>query len=138
MSTTDPTAAALEWIAADPDSATRAELQGLVDAGADDELTERMAGTLEFGTAGLRGRVEAGSNRMNRAVVIRTTRGLANYLRETTGVGGTVVVGRDARLSSEIFMEDTISVLLAAGFDVRYFRDPTPTPLVAYAGRRLG
>ena len=138
MSTTDTTVAALAWIAADPDPATRAELQGLVDSRADDELTERMAGTLEFGTAGLRGRVEAGSNRMNRAVVIRTTRGLADYLRETSGVGGTVVVGRDARLSSEVFMEDTIAVLLAAGFDVRYFRAPTPTPLVAYAGRRLG
>ncbi len=138
MSSTDPTAAALDWITADPDPATRAELQGLVDAGAHDELTERMAGALEFGTAGLRGRVEAGSNRMNRAVVIRTTRGLADYLHDTTGAGGTVAVGRDARLSSEVFMEDTISVLLAAGFDVRYFAAPTPTPLVAYAAKHLG
>ena len=75
---------------------------------------------------------------MNRAVVIRTTRGLADYLRDTTGTGGTVAVGRDARLSSEVFMEDTISVLLAAGFDVRYFAAPTPTPLVAYAAKHLG
>jgi len=139
MNNTETIAAAHEWIAGDPDAGTRAELQGLVDAGSVDELAERMAGTLEFGTAGLRGRVEAGSNRMNRAVVIRTTRGLADYLLATAGEPSSpVIVGRDARLSSETFMEDTISVLLAAGFTVRYFADPTPTPLVAYAARRLG
>ncbi|MEA3502527.1 MAG: phospho-sugar mutase [Actinomycetota bacterium] len=132
-------AAAAEWIAGDPDPITRAELQGIVDSRNLDELTERMGATLQFGTAGLRGRVEAGSNRMNRATVIRATRGLADYLLTTTGTDqGPVVVGRDARLSSATFMEDTIAVLVAAGFQVRYFEDPVPTPLVAYASLNLG
>ncbi len=132
-------AAAAEWIAGDPDPITRAELQGIVESRDLDELTERMGATLQFGTAGLRGRVEAGSNRMNRATVIRATRGLADYLLATTGIEqGPVVVGRDARLSSATFMEDAIAVLVAAGFQVRYFEDPVPTPLVAYASLSLG
>jgi len=132
-------ASAAEWIAGDPDPITRAELQGIVDSRNLDELTERMGATLQFGTAGLRGRVEAGSNRMNRATVIRATRGVADYLLGATGTDqGAVVVGRDARLSSAMFMEDTIAVLVAAGFQVRYFEDPVPTPLVAYASLSLG
>lgn len=120
------------WIAGDPDPETRAELSGLLAAGDAAELAERMAGSLEFGTAGLRGRVEAGSNRMNRAVVIRTTAGLADFLLRRGG-DGPVVVGYDARLSSRTFMEDTIAVLAAAGLTVRYFDEPVPTPIVAYA-----
>ena len=127
------------WIAADPDKKTRAELQGLLDAGDADELRERMDGSLEFGTAGLRGRVEAGSNRMNRAVVIRTTRGLAEYLLEREPDSDKpVVIGRDARLSSKRFQKDAIAVLSGAGILVRYFEDPVPTPVVAYASRLLG
>lgn len=126
---------AREWIAGDPDPATRAELQALVDANDEAELAERMAGSLEFGTAGLRGAVEAGSNRMNRAVVIRTTRGLADYLLERYDGSppGPVVIGRDARLSSPQFMEDAIGVLAAAGLEVRYWEGDTPTPIVAFA-----
>lgn len=127
------------WIAADPDKKTRAELRALLDGGDIDELSERMAGSLEFGTAGLRGRVEAGSNRMNRAVVIRTTRGLAEYLLERDPDSDQpVIVGRDARLSSNRFQKDTVGVLTAAGILVRYFPDPVPTPLVAYAALQLG
>ena len=123
------------WIEGDPDPATRAELQGLLDADSIGELKDRMNGALQFGTAGLRGVVEGGSNRMNRATVIRATAGLASYLLETTQQEGRVVViGRDARPSSESFQEDAIGVLSAAGFTVRYFQEPTPTPLVAYAG----
>ncbi len=125
------------WIEGDPDPAARAELQGLIDAGDHDELSERMAGTLEFGTAGIRGRVEAGSNRMNRAVVIRTTAGLAAYLQEGGGQGP-VVVGYDARLSSRSFMEDTVAVLAAAGIPVVYFDTPVPTPVVAFASLAAG
>jgi phosphomannomutase len=127
------------WISADPDPTTRAELRALIDAGATAELEERMNGTLAFGTAGLRGAVEAGSNRMNRAVVIRTTRGLADHLlARYGGVPSTpVVIGRDARLSSPQFMADAIGVLVAAGIHVRYWEGDTPTPLVAYAGKML-
>ena len=135
---TDLTQRAQEWIDGDPDPVTRAELTRLLTSGSD-EVAERMAGTLAFGTAGIRGVVEAGSNRMNRAMVIRTTSGLSKYLLTRTEPSERlVVIGRDARPSSPSFMEDTIGVLTAAGFDVRYFADPTPTPLVAYAGLTLG
>ncbi len=127
------------WIAADPDDTTRSELAELLDEGDVAELSERMDGSLAFGTAGLRGRVEAGSNRMNRAVVIRTTRGLAEYLVDRDSDSDKpVVVGRDARLSSARFQKDTVAVLTAAGILVRYFPDPVPTPIVAYAARELG
>lgn len=123
------------WIEADPDPETRNELESLVERGDLVELEERMAGSLEFGTAGLRGRVEAGSNRMNRAVVIRTTWGLAAHLLSTVG-GGTVVVGRDARMSSPRFLEDTVGVLAAAGLDVLMLPGTTPTPLVAFTAKQ--
>ncbi len=134
MSSTPPdlAAATREWIEGDPDPETRAELAAILAAEDLAELTERMAGTLEFGTAGIRGKVEAGSNRMNRAVVIRTTAGLADHLIRAGG-DGPVVVGFDARLSSRRFMEDTVGVLAAAGLSVRYFEEPVPTPIVAYA-----
>ncbi len=126
------------WIAGDPDPETRAQLERLIALGAVDELSERMAGSLEFGTAGIRGAVEAGSNRMNRATVIRTTKGLADYLIEFRPEGGPVVVGYDARLSSPTFAADAVAVLVAAGIPVRYFEEPVPTPLVAYAARVFG
>jgi phosphomannomutase len=136
---TDLTTATAAWIAGDPDPVTRSELQGILDSGDVEELTERMGATLQFGTAGLRGRVESGSNRMNRATVIRATKGLADYLVGSVGTDvGPVVVGRDARLSSAGFMDDTIAILVAAGFAVRYFADPVPTPLVAYASLHFG
>jgi phosphomannomutase len=127
------------WIDGDPDPVTRAELKNLLDAGATAELESRMDGSLEFGTAGLRGVVEGGSNRMNRATVIRATAGLAAYLLSTTDPDHRlVVIGRDARPSSQSFQDDSIGVLTAAGFTVRYFNEPTPTPLVAYAGLSMG
>ena len=135
---TDLTTAAEQWIAGDPDPETRAELRAILDSGDEDELQERVGTNLHFGTAGLRGRVEAGSNRMNRAVVIRASRGLADHLLATTPKDrGAVVVGRDARLSSQVFMDDVVAVLVAAGLDVLYFPEPVPTPLVAYAARHF-
>ncbi len=132
-------AATRVWIDGDPDPVTRAELTGLLEAGAIGELETRMDGSLVFGTAGLRGVVEGGSNRMNRATVIRTTAGLAAHLVATADSSHRlVVIGRDARPSSQSFMDDTIGVLAAAGFVVRYFADPTPTPLVAFAGLTMG
>lgn len=127
------------WIEADPDPNTRAELEDLIDEGALDELRSRMDGSLEFGTAGIRGQVAAGPNRMNRAVVIRTTRGLVDYLGELHGEmpNSPVVVGFDARPSSRQFAEDTAGVIAAAGIPVLFFPDVTPTPLVAFACRHL-
>ncbi len=133
-------AAVREWIDGDPDPDTRAELEQLVAQGATDQLAERMGGSLEFGTAGLRGLVGAGALRMNRAVVIRTTRGIADYLldRVIDARSLPVIVGYDGRTSSRRFAEDVVGVLVAAGVHVRYFAAPVPTPLVAYAARQLG
>lgn len=133
-------ARARAWAEGDPDPETRTELEQLIVAGPSDELRERMTGELDFGTAGLRGPVGAGPVRMNRAVVIRAVRAFAEYLLAHAAGGevGTVVVGRDARLSSQSLAEAAISVLLAAGLNVRVFPEPAPTPLVAYAARTLG
>ncbi len=131
------TAAAAAWIAADPDPATRAELQAIVDAGDHGELERRMGATLRFGTAGIRGAVGAGSGMMNRAVVIRATAGLAAHLIAEGRGDGPVVLGYDGRSSSPDFAADAAGVLEAAGIPVRYFDSHAPTPLVAFAARDL-
>ncbi|MEU6267483.1 phospho-sugar mutase [Saccharopolyspora shandongensis] len=128
--------AARQWIAGDVDPRTQAELQLLLDAG-DPELADRMSGMPQFGTAGLRAAVRAGSNGMNRAVVVRTTAGVAAWLTERGHGGGVVVVGRDARHGSEDFATDAAGVLAAAGFDVRMLPEPLPTPVLAHAARAL-
>ena len=127
------------WIAGDPDPATREELQTLLDAGDRDALADRLDGTLEFGTAGLRGVVGAGPLRMNRAVVIRTSRGLADHLLATLpdAKDRGVVVGFDARPDSRRFAADAVGVFGAAGLRVRWFPTPQPTPIVAYAQKVL-
>ncbi len=124
------------WIDGDPDPVDREELTALLAAGDWTTLQERMAGTLEFGTAGIRGAVEAGSNRMNRAVVIRTTAGLSSFL--SANRRGPVVVGFDGRKSSRQFAADAVGVLAAAGHEIFFFDEPVPTPLVAFAVTQLG
>lgn len=133
---TDLIERARAWIAGDPDPATRSELEALIASGDRAELSNRLDYSLEFGTAGLRGAVGAGPNRMNLAVVIRATAGLAGYLQE--GPRGPVIVGFDARPDSRDFAEAASGVLCAHGFRVRYFPEPTPTPLVAFATKHLG
>ena len=120
-------------------SETASELRALVDRGDIAELHERLDVPLGFGTAGLRGLVGAGPSRMNRAVVTRTTRALAEHLLANVRDARTlpVVVGYDGRLSSRMLAETTVKVLAAARIPVRYFADPVPTPLVAYATLRL-
>lgn len=134
----DLRSAAASWIASDPDPATRAELQAILDSGDAAELEARMGPTLRFGTAGIRGVVGAGPGRMNRAVVIRTTAGLAAYLGGQGRGDGFVVLGYDGRTTSRRFAEDTAGVLAAAGIRVRHFQGVAPTPLVAFAARELG
>ncbi len=135
---------AFRWIADDPDPATRTELQQVAaramggDPAAVDELADRMNGTLTFGTAGLRGPVRAGSNGMNRAVVLRATHGVAQWLTHQGHAGGTVIVGRDARHGSAGFADAAASVLTAAGFVVRTMPGPLPTPMTAFHVRALG
>lgn len=129
------------WIADDPDEQTRAELELVladVEAGGDPaDLADRFAGTLEFGTAGLRGALGAGPNRMNRVVVTRAAAGLAAYLRDT-GARGPVVIGYDARRNSDVFARDTAEVMTGAGYDALLLPRPLPTPLLAFAIRELG
>lgn len=122
------------WIEADPDPETRRELEEVIDSGDTAELRSRMDTVLTFGTAGIRGVVGAGSGRMNRALVIKTTYGLAKYLGVTDRP---VVVGFDARPSSRAFAEDTCGVLVAAGIRVVYFDSVVPTPLVAFTAKHL-
>jgi phosphomannomutase len=133
-SSTDPVALARVWIAGDPDPDTRAQLQSLLDAGDTDALAERFAGQLEFGTAGLRGVVGPGPMAMNRAVVIRTSRGLADHLLAAVADAAErgVVVGFDARHDSRRFAEDVVGVFAGAGIRVHWFPTPQPTPLIAY------
>src|SRR5215213_9342278 len=132
-------ARATGWAAQDPDPATRAELEELIDRRDLAELTDRFAGTLEFGTAGLRGALGAGSNRMNRVVVTRAAAGLAAYLQDTGAPSGaSVVIGYDARHNSHVFARDTAEVMTGVGFKALVMPRPLPTPLLAFAIRELG
>lgn len=133
------------WVAEDPDPQTRAELEQViadVEAGGDEaaraDLADRFAGTLEFGTAGLRGALGAGPNRMNRVVVTRAAAGLAAYLIDTGHRGGSVVIGFDARHNSDVFARDTAEVMTGAGLKALVLPRPLPTPLLAFAIRELG
>ncbi|WP_030210350.1 phospho-sugar mutase [Streptomyces sp. NRRL S-87] len=129
---------ALAWQAEDPDPETAQELGRLIEAGDTAELAARFAGTLQFGTAGLRGELGAGPMRMNRAVVIRAAAGLAAYLKDQGHEGGLVVVGYDARYKSADFARDTAAVMTGAGLRAAVLPRPLPTPVLAYAIRHLG
>ncbi|MBT0992760.1 phospho-sugar mutase [Cellulomonas sp. DKR-3] len=151
-----------EWIDDDPDPQTAGELRDLLRKAdslppqhgstpveeqawrhaqtARAELADRFSGLLQFGTAGLRGAVAGGPHRMNRAVVIRAASGLADYLLgELDGLtpGPRVVVGYDARHKSHEFALDTAAVLTAVGIEVLLLPRPLPTPVLAFAVRRL-
>lgn len=135
------------WIDDDPDPATAAELTALLevaragDDAARRDLVDRFSGPLQFGTAGLRGALGGGPNRMNRSVVIRAAAGLGAHL--TAELAGAplppkVVVGYDARHRSADFAHDSAAVLTAAGLDVLLLPRPLPTPVLAFAVRDLG
>ncbi|WP_314171784.1 phospho-sugar mutase [Streptomyces winkii] len=152
---TELVARARAWQAEDPDPETREELAKLieVDGGTDraagsgggNELAARFSGTLQFGTAGLRGELGAGPMRMNRSVVIRAAAGLAAYLRDQRSEAGgqeggepdLVVIGYDARYKSHDFARDTASVMTGAGLRAAVLPRPLPTPVLAFAVRRL-
>ncbi|GHA80467.1 MULTISPECIES: phospho-sugar mutase [Streptomyces] len=134
----DLIARARTWLAEDPDPETREELAGLIDAGDLVALEDRFSGTLQFGTAGLRGEIGAGPMRMNRSVVIRAAAGLAAYLKAQGRTGGLVVIGYDARYKSADFARDTAAVMTGAGLRAAVLPRPLPTPVLAYAIRHLG
>ncbi|GAA2817825.1 phospho-sugar mutase [Nonomuraea rubra] len=122
------------WLAQDPDPDTRAELSALIEAEDLPALEDRFGAKLEFGTAGLRGELGAGPNRMNRVTVMRAAAGLAAVL----GPGKHVVIGYDARHKSDVFARDTAAVLTGAGLHASLLPSPLPTPVLAFAVRHLG
>jgi len=132
------------WLQDDPDPATQAALESLLEqaeagsTAARAELADAFAADLKFGTAGLRGAMAPGPNRMNLAVVSRAARGLADHLREDLGLADPlVVIGYDARYNSRAFAERSAAIMTAAGCRVRLLERFGPTPLVAYAVRHL-
>ncbi|WP_250003168.1 phospho-sugar mutase [Actinoplanes sp. M2I2] len=126
------------WLADDPDPATRDELTRLIAGlpGTAAELRDRFAGPLTFGTAGLRGRLRAGPNGMNLAVVTRAAAGLVSWLAAQGG-RGPLVIGYDARHGSKEFAEQTARVATGAGREALLLPGLRPTPVLAYAVRAL-
>ncbi|MBX9391911.1 phospho-sugar mutase [Streptomonospora nanhaiensis] len=126
-------AQALAWREHDPDPQTRAEVTALLEAGDDAALADRFGARLEFGTAGLRGELGAGPNRMNRVTVMRAAAGVARW----AGAGATVVIGYDARHRSADFARDSAAVLTGAGCTALLLPRPLPTPVLAHTVRDL-
>jgi phosphomannomutase len=133
-------ARARAWVASDPDPATRAEAERLIESGDAAELKRAFGARLHFGTAGLRGRIGPGPGQMNRALVRRVTAGLGDYLVEQVPdarVRG-VVIGFDGRHGSREFAADAAGVLGDRGFQVHLFPEVVATPVLSYAARDLG
>lgn len=128
------------WMAHDPDPETRRELEELIERRDLEALENRFAGSLEFGTAGLRGLLGAGPTRMNRVTVARATAGLCAWLKkkvpDATSRG--ICVARDARLKSDVFERDVIEIATGAGIPVGFFTQVTPTPVLAFAVLQQG
>ncbi len=121
------------WLAADlEDPALTAELQTV--AGNDDEIKDRFAVALKFGTAGLRGVLGAGSNRMNIYVVRQATQGLANWVK-TQGGNQLVAISYDSRINSDVFARNAACVLAANGIKVRIYDALMPVPALSFATR---
>lgn len=135
--------AAADWLAQDPDPTTRAELEALIAKGNQAELADRFSKSLEFGTAGLRGELGAGPNRMNRIVVARAAAAIGRFLIDS---GDTyidrngelsVVIGFDARVNSDVFAKDSAEIFAGLGLKVFLFDQCVPTPVTAFTGKRL-
>ncbi|WP_374459380.1 phospho-sugar mutase [Microbacterium sp.] len=138
-------AQARAWLRQDPDPQTRDELAGIVtraasgDEAAVAELDDRFGSRLAFGTAGLRGALGAGSNRMNRVLVSQAAAGFAAYLRErAAGATPTVVIGYDGRRNSRVFAQDSAELFAGAGLRAILLPRLLPTPVLAFAVRHLG
>jgi phosphomannomutase len=135
--------AAKAWIAQDPDAETRFELETLVakvEAGSKSDLAElsnRFSARLDFGTAGLRGELGAGPNRMNRVLVAQAAAGIAAYLNANFEAP-TVAIGFDGRVNSDVFATDSAAIFAGAGVEVHMFDKFAPTPVLAFAVKHLG
>lgn len=142
----DLVARAQDWLSQDPDPVTRAELQQLIDRATTDDdvepLAERFSGRLQFGTAGLRGALGAGPQRMNRVIVAQAAAGLGTYLLAqhdpTATSPPSVVVGYDARHNSDVFARDTAEIMQGMGITAHLLPTHLPTPVLAFAIGHLG
>ena len=132
------------WTEQDPDPQTRQQVDDLLtaadsgDARARAELVDAFSSRLQFGTAGLRGALGPGPNRMNRVVVGQAAAGLATYLLDHGLAGGKVIIGFDARYNSDVFARDTAEIMSGAGFQTMITPGPLPTPVVAFGIRHFG
>ncbi|AZS36119.1 putative phosphomannomutase [Microbacterium lemovicicum] len=133
------------WLAQDPDPDTRDELSHLLersengDAAASADLADRFSARLAFGTAGLRGELGAGSNRMNRVLVAQAAAGLAAYVRGRSDAEvPSVVIGYDGRRNSDVFARDSAEIFAGAGLRAILLPRLLPTPVLAFAVRHLG
>lgn len=130
------------WLAQDPDQVTRDQLtQLVVDSNTNEvalrELEDAFSAPLEFGTAGLRGPLGPGPNRMNRVTVLQAAAGLAKYLVANGEIGKAIVIGFDARYNSDVFANDTAQVMAGAGLKPIIFSHVVPTPVLAYSISQL-
>ncbi|SUO96232.1 phospho-sugar mutase [Suttonella ornithocola] len=128
---------AQHWLEQDPDTETREELQAIINNNNTEELHKRFHGRLQFGTAGLRGPLQAGSMGMNRVLVAQAAGGLAAYLKQKNNKPS-VVIGCDARKNSYQFAKDSAEILQGAGVTAYLLPEKLPTPVLAYAVRKLG
>lgn len=120
----------LEKATADPD--LKAELESI--KGNDDEILDRFYRCLEFGTAGLRGVIGAGTNRMNYYTVCQATQGLSDYLNAKYDKPS-IAIGYDSRIKSDYFSKEAAKVLAANGIKVYLFKELEPTPCLSFAIR---
>lgn len=127
---------AQQWCQIDNTPAHKTLLEQWIQNESWDELRECFGERLQFGTAGLRGTVGPGTNRMNRGMVQQTALGIAKFV-EDSKLPAKAVIGFDARHDSAQFAQDTADVLAAQGFEVTLFEEPAATPIVAYAVRYL-
>jgi phosphomannomutase len=130
-------AKARSWQSQDPDAETKAELEALILAGDESGLASRLDGRLGFGTAGLRGELGAGPNRMNRVLVAQAAVGIARYLKANFD-DPSCVIGFDARKNSDVFAKDSAEILVGLGVRAYLYDSLVATPMVAFAVRELG
>ena len=130
-------AKARSWQSQDPDAETTAELEALILAGDEQGLSSRFGARLGFGTAGLRGELGAGPNRMNRVLVAQAAVGIARYLKANFD-DPSCVIGFDARKNSDVFAKDSAEILVGLGVRAYLYDSLVATPMVAFAVRELG
>ncbi|MBE8721509.1 phospho-sugar mutase [Sphingobacterium pedocola] len=128
-----------QWLTAEYDQDTIAQVQKLVDDKEETELLDSFYKELEFGTGGLRGVMGVGSNRMNKYTLGKATQGLSNYLkREFPNEALKVAVSYDSRNNSQVFGKMVADVFSANGIKVYLFEELRPTPMLSFAVRHFG